>query len=48
MPSAPRPKGKASEIAYEILGVGTKPKRKRSKRKAKTSNFEEGSFSPEM
>lgn len=44
----PRPKGKASEIAYDILGVGEKPKRKRVKRKAKQPDIVEGPLLPEM
>lgn len=31
MPVAPRPKGKGSQIAYDIMGVGEKPKRRRKK-----------------
>ena len=48
MPSAPRPKGKASQIAYDILGVGEKPKRKKCKRLAKKPDIVEGPFLPEM
>jgi len=47
MPSMPRPKGKASQIAYELLGVGEKPKRKSVKRRAKQQDIVEGPFLPE-
>lgn len=48
MPSMPRPKGKASQIAYDLLGVGEKPKRKKAKRVAKQPDIVEGPFLPKM
>ena len=48
MPSAPRPKGKASIIAYNILGVGEKPKRKIKKKPIKGLGDLEDSFLPKM
>lgn len=48
MPSAPRPMGKASRIAYNILGLGENQKRKRVKKQNKKLDVVEGPILPKM